>query len=292
MPEAASLPPLVRVVTSPQAAARDTAAISSGIPSRALMQRAGAASAAEIALRFADRLRAGVLVLAGPGNNGGDAWVVARALAASGVRVRIAEPFEAKTDDARAERALATDLPVERGAGTYLGEGVVIDGLLGTGATGAPRGTLAQAVQLIAETRQRGARVVALDVPSGLDATTGASHGALRADLTLTFGTIKRGHLIAREVCGTVAVIDIGLGTHAELDDGAPMIVDERWVASCIPAIGATAHKGVRKKLAIVGGDHGMAGATILAGRAAMRSGVGMVKLVVAPESLAAVQQA
>ena len=283
---------LIRVVGSAESAARDASAIAAGIPSRALMQRAGAAAAGEIALRFPRELARGALVFAGPGNNGGDAWVVARALATSGVLVRIVEPFDAKTDDARAERALAEGLPVERGAGTYLGEGVVIDGLLGTGATGAPRGTLAQAVQLIAETRQRGARVVALDVPSGLDATTGASHGALRADLTVTFGTIKRGQLIAREVCGTVAVMDIGLGTHAELDDGAPMIVDERWVASRIPAIGATAHKGVRKKLAIVGGDHGMAGAAILAARAAMRSGVGMVKLVVARESLAAVQQA
>jgi len=283
---------LIRVVGSAESAARDASAIGAGIPSRALMQRAGAAAAAEISLRFARELARGALVFAGPGNNGGDAWVVARALQACGVRVRVVEPFEAKTDDARAERALAVEIPVERGAGTYFGEGVVIDGLLGTGSSGAPRGTLAQAVQLVEETRQRGARVVALDVPSGLDATTGAALGALRADLTISFGTIKRGHLISRDVCGTIAVVDIGLGSHTALDDGAPVIVDERWVASRIPVIGATAHKGVRKKLAIVGGDHGMAGAAVLAGRAAMRSGVGMVKLVVARESLGAVQQA
>ena len=72
---------MIRVVTAAEAAARDRAAIDGGIPSRALMQRAGAASASEIALRFGRQLRDGVLVFAGPGNNGGDAWVVARALA-------------------------------------------------------------------------------------------------------------------------------------------------------------------------------------------------------------------
>src|SRR5215212_4459845 len=97
----------VRVVTAAQAAARDRAAIDSGIPSRALMQRAGAAAASEIARHFGDRLTRGVAVFAGPGNNGGDAWVVAAALAAVGVRVRVVEATAPKTGDAQAERATA-----------------------------------------------------------------------------------------------------------------------------------------------------------------------------------------
>src|SRR4051812_8776167 len=105
---------MIRVVTSTESAARDTSAIGAGIPARALMQRAGAAAAAEIALRFRDRLDEGVLVLAGPGNNGGDAWVIARALASTGATVRVLEPIEANTPDARAERALALEvLPSE-----------------------------------------------------------------------------------------------------------------------------------------------------------------------------------
>jgi ADP-dependent NAD(P)H-hydrate dehydratase / NAD(P)H-hydrate epimerase len=287
-----TLQSLLRVVTSAEAAARDASAITAGIPSRALMQRAGAAVAGEIALRFARELERGALVYAGPGNNGGDGWVVARALAESGVNVRVAEPIEARTEDAQAERGLASHVQREQGAAAYRGEGVVVDALLGTGATGAPRGSIASAVAEINGSRDHGARVVALDVPTGLDASTGVAQRAVRADLTVTFGTIKRGHLVAREVCGTILVVDIGLGGHAALDDGAPAIVDERWVASLIPRISADAHKGVRRKLAIVGGAEGMAGAAVLSARAAMRSGIGMVKLVVAPASLGAVQQA
>ena len=262
------------------------------------MQRAGAAAAGEIALRYRDRLEGFVLVLAGPGNNGGDAWVVARALATAGAHVRVVEPIAAKTPDALAERSLAVDAIAESDIETASlrdsldrGEAVVVDGLLGTGGSGEPRGDLARALALLEPMRARGATIVALDVPSGLDVSTGAARGAVRADLTLTFGTIKRGHLINRDLCGAIVVIDIGLGAHALLRDGAPLLIDEAWVGAKLPEIAASAHKGARKKIAIVGGGKGMAGAAMLAARAALRSGVGMVKLVISPESLAPVQQ-
>jgi NAD(P)H-hydrate epimerase len=103
---------------------------------------------------------------------------------------------------------------------------------------------------------------------------------------------MKRGHLVARRQCGGVAVLDIGLGEYGELTDGAPLLVDEWWVADHVPRIEPSAHKGVRKKLVVIGGAEGMAGAAILAGRAAMRSGIGMVRLLVGAESVRAVQEA
>src|SRR5690349_11612494 len=188
----------VHVVTAAQSAARDRAAIDSGIPSRALMQRAGAAAAGEIVRAFGegDRLARGVSVFAGPGNNGGDAWVVAAALGAVGVQVRVVEVAEPRTDDARAERDVAR-AAMNFGAPAG-GEAVVVDGVLGTGSSGAPRGAVADAIRRIDDLRNGGAAVVALDIPSGVDASTGEGDVTVTADLTITFGTMKRGALVRR----------------------------------------------------------------------------------------------
>ena len=168
---------------------------------------------------------------------------------------------------------------------------IIVDALLGTAGSGAPRGTLAIAIEQINAARGHGAVIVSLDLPSGVEADTGHAAQAVHAHLTLTFGTMKRGLLVARDLAGVIAVLDIGLG-HAGEGDGAPELVTHPWVRAQVPPILAAAHKGTRKKLAIVGGQPGMAGATILAARAAMRSGIGMVRLVVARESIPVVQEA
>jgi hydroxyethylthiazole kinase-like uncharacterized protein yjeF len=265
------------------------------------MQRAGAATAAEIALRYPDRMAAGVLVLVGPGNNGGDGWVVARALAASGARVRVCEAAPVTAPDAQAERMLAIEhvelvlpsLEVDAfsNADIYRGESIVVDAVLGTGASGPPRGPLAAMVRGLRAMRERGATIVAVDLPTGVDATTGELHTPVRCDATFTYGTLKRGHLLARAACGRVVVLDIGLRLPAD-DDVSPELISGGWVAERLPDIPADAHKGTKKKLAIVGGGPGMTGAAILAARGAWRSGIGMVKLVVSQDSLAAVQEA
>lgn len=282
---------MVRVVTAAEAAARDAAAIDAGTPSRTLMQRAGTACAAVICDRMGDALASGgALVVTGPGNNGGDGWVVAGELAGRGIHVRVLEVGPVRTDDARAARAAALPLVAlvrEQGE-----EAVVVDALLGTGARPGLDARMREAAGRIEACRARGAAIVALDLPTGVDASTGASDGSVVADLTVSLGTIKRGHLLARSACGDIVVVDIGLGAHAELPDGAPVLVDESFVAANVPPIAAESHKGVRRRVAIAGGTRGMAGACILAGQAAVRSGAGMVRLLVEEPSLAPAQVA
>jgi NAD(P)H-hydrate epimerase len=251
------------------------------------MQRAAAAAAGEVARRFGQRLRErGAAVYAGPGNNGGDAWAVAGMLGRAGVRTRVAATGEPRSAEARAEREGA--LPHVESEPPSGAEGVVIDGVLGIGAAGPPTGQAAAAIAAMARARDQGARVVALDVPSGLDATTGAAAGAVAADLTITFGAVKRGLLVARAHAGTIVVVDIGFAPAA--GDAFPVLATAAWVAERLPAIAADAHKGTRRYVAVVGGAPGMAGAAVLATRAALASGVGIARAVVAPESVGAVQ--
>ncbi|CAN5762353.1 NAD(P)H-hydrate dehydratase [soil metagenome] len=290
-------PTLIPVADASAAAAADASAIGAGTPSRALMQRAGSAAAAEIALRCAEHLAGGVVVVTGPGNNGGDGWVIARALHAVGIGVRVVECVAARSPDAIAERTLAVSEGVgvstdvaSMGAG---GERIVVDALLGTGFTaGAPlRGSVAAAVEALRALASEGRVLVGIDLPSGLDASSGVSEGAAPCDFTITFGSIKRGHLVARDLCGAIAVVDIGLGVHA-MSPVQPVLATAAWFRAMLPRIPASAHKGTRGKVAIIGGGPGMAGAAILAARAAVRSGAGMVKCAVAPESLLALQEA
>lgn len=251
------------------------------------MQRAGAAAAAEITSRFGRQLSRGALVLAGPGNNGGDGWVIARALSAAGVDVAVMSPSAPRTPDCIAERELAVGRSPE--TDSYSGQGIVIDALLGTGSSGAPRGDLARALETIPLARKRQASVVAIDLPSGLDATTGVATGTHSADVTLTFGDVKRGHLVARGICGEIVVLDIGLGDERR---GGIELADASWVHSQLPVIDAASHKGTRKKLVLHGGAPGMAGAAILGLRAALASGIGMVKARVHPDTIDAVHGA
>ncbi|MEP7000629.1 MAG: NAD(P)H-hydrate dehydratase [bacterium] len=290
-------PPSIPVTDAAGASAADRLAIAAGTPSRALMQRAGAAAAAEIAARFSDRLADGVVVATGQGNNGGDGWVIASALHAVGIGVRVVECMHARTEDAVAERTFAVNqgVPVTTDVASLRtgGERIVVDALLGTGfiAGNALRGAIGEAVAALHSLAARGCAIVAIDVPTGLDASTGVHVGAPPCALTLTFGTVKRGQLVARQVCGAIAVLDIGLGGHADRASSASLAT-AAWFRSALPPITADAHKGTRKKIAIIGGAEGMAGAVILAARAALRSGAGMVKGVVASESLLALQEA
>jgi ADP-dependent NAD(P)H-hydrate dehydratase / NAD(P)H-hydrate epimerase len=277
---------VVPVLSAAQAAATDAATISAGTPSLMLMERAGEAAAQIIRERYASRLAEGVRILAGPGNNGGDGWVVARHLAEQGIAVCVEAVAEPKTEDARTMRDRAAGRLTSHGAADAR---VVVDALLGTGASGEPRGAIAEAVRGLHAARAAGARVVALDVPTGLDATSGEATMAAPAECTITFGSIKRGQLIAREVVGHLYVVDIGLGEPQGAGARAELATGE-WVRATVPPIAANAHKGTRRKLAIIGGAEGMAGAVILAARSALRAGIGMVRAIVHQASVPVVQ--
>lgn len=277
----------VRVASASETVACERATMENGISSAELMRRAGAAAAREIA-RLGDVARQGVVVFAGSGNNGGDGWIVAAELAKAGSAVRvneIAPPQSAESRDAR-EAALAAG--VRCAPDDSARELLIVDALLGTGASGAPRGAVADAIGLIECRRGDGARVVSLDVPSGLDATTGDHERAVRADLTLSFGNVKRGHLVGRDVCGTIVALDIGLDA-SDVTSSLPLLIDAEWAHERIPRIPATAHKGTRRRLAIVGGGPGMAGAAILAGEGALRSGIGLLRIVAHPSNAVAI---
>src|SRR2546423_1734002 len=179
------MPPPIWVVGARESAERDRAAIERGTPPRVLMERAGALAAREIERRFPERLKEGAIVFTGPGNNGGDGWVVAGNLARSGVDVSVNEVVAAKSPGAISERGAAIG-SVRVVDSVHDGASVIVDALLGTGFEGAPRGKIAEGIKLINELRSRGGAVAALDIPSGLDATTGEHSSCVVADLTLS----------------------------------------------------------------------------------------------------------
>ena len=273
-----------RVASADETIACERATIESGVSAFELMLRAGYGAAQLIGSRFDKPARSGVMVFVGPGNNGGDGWVVAERLTKAGYSTRVVETAPPRTAESVAAKERAVQAGVRTGSESHAAA-LVVDALLGTGSTGAPRGEIASAIADIHALRRAGAAVVSLDLPSGLDATTGEHEESVAAAATVTFGVVKRGQLIARDVCGEVTVLDIGL-TSSDLLSRLPCLIDAEWVHARIPAIPVSAHKGTRKRLAIVGGGKGMAGAAILAGTGALRSGIGLLRIVCAEESV------
>lgn len=202
-----------RVATAAESVACERATIDAGTSSRELMERAGRAAADEIIRRFKLILPGGTTVFTGPGNNGGDGWVVARCIAEAGFPVTVIEATPVKTEEAQAAEHDAgvpaqnvAELPGAESDGPRIADApVIVDALLGTGTSGQPRETIAAAIEIINRAGRDGAATVALDVPSGLDASTGEHGLCVEADLTLTFGVLKRGLLVARDVSGRLS---------------------------------------------------------------------------------------
>lgn len=267
----------VLVLTADEMRAWDEHAIGAlGVPEPVLMESAGRAAAAVVQRLYPEGR---VVAAVGSGNNGGDAMVVVRTLRAWG-RDAVAVQVGSRAPDAALLHGWEVDsVDAARAEEAFRGAGVIVDGLLGTGASGAPRGAYADA---IAAMNRAGRPIVALDGPSGADLTTGAAPGeAVRADVTVTFGAPKRGLLLfpGRQLAGRVVVVEIGFPPLAE-DAASARLVTAAWALSILPPVPPNAHKGMMGRVSIVAGRRNMAGACVLAGRGALRAGAGMAVLV------------
>lgn len=257
------------------------------IPSRVLMESAGRAVAVAVAREFGPRLADGVLVVCGHGNNGGDGYVAARALAALGVPVTAVPLPGAASPDNAANRLLAAQAGVRFAAPAddWGSHGAALDAIVGTGATGPPRDAAASAVERL---MRLNVPVAAVDGPTGLDLTTGEVHApCVRAALTVTFGGFRRGHLLQRTICGTVVAMEMGFPPPPP---AWPAVVTDVWLREVLTPFTAEMHKGDRGRVLVVGGADGMAGAAIFAAKAAQRSGAGLVKLAAQEASVRASQ--
>ncbi|MBW0449463.1 NAD(P)H-hydrate dehydratase [Paraburkholderia phenoliruptrix] len=264
------------------------------LPAHTLMDRAGKAAASFLLDQIArdtstEKSRQRVWLCAGPGNNGGDALILAAELHKAGIAVDVCMPVEVKPDDARwaLDTARASGVAITQAPPASLdGYTWLVDGMFGIGLTRALEGAFADLARRLsqrARTRARSGGVLALDVPSGLDSDTGAIVGAVgtgdavvRATHTITFIAGKPGLFTAqgRDLAGAVTVAPIGVDSTAR--DSIRLNAAELFAGFLPPRDFAT-NKGTFGSLAVVGGDTGMCGAPILAARAALFSGAGKV---------------
>jgi hydroxyethylthiazole kinase-like uncharacterized protein yjeF len=281
------LPRLRRLAATPELltpaemARADALAPGLGVPGPVLMEHAGRAVARAVQARFRP---CRTLVLCGPGNNGGDGYVAARLLAQAGWPVAVAALAAPKPGTDAAGAAARWQGPMRPFAAAEAARaGLVIDAVFGAGLARDVAGA-------VAEVLAAAPRVVAVDVPSGLDGATGAARGAVRAaELTVTFFRLKPGHLLlpGREMCGEIVLADIGFPAPgrilAEVGARAWVNTPALWR---LPAPGAMAHKYSRGHVTVLGGAE-MTGAARLAAAGARRAGAGMLSIACAEDAAA-----
>jgi ADP-dependent NAD(P)H-hydrate dehydratase / NAD(P)H-hydrate epimerase len=279
---------MLELLSSAEMAEADRLTIAGGVPGLDLMERAGAAVAAAIVAKYPAGSR--VAVVAGPGNNGGDGFVAARHLADRGYRVEVlllGDASRLKGDAAQA--AAKWKGPVVPAAIPRLEDArVVIDALFGAGLDRPVEG---EARRLIEAMNARPAPIIAVDLPSGINGTSGEVMGiAVQAAQTVTFFRKKPGHLLlpGRLHCGSVSVADIGIPDSvltpvgAETYENAPPL----W-RSQFPVPRLTGHKYNRGHAVVISGPSWSTGAARLAARGALRAGAGLVTIASPREALA-----
>ena len=252
------------VLTAERMRAAEQAAIDAGASVETLMGRAGA-ELAEAAYRFAGPMP--VLILCGPGNNGGDGFVAARYLAERGVAVKIAVLSEPRNDAAKSARAAWQGTVEALGAETKPAP-LLIDALFGTGLK---KGLQSGVVEQLSRLSNAAVARIACDVPSGVESDSGAELSTVPAfDMTVTFGALKPAHLLhpAMHKCGRLVLADIGIEAAADWHEIA---------APALPSIEPGMHKYTRGLVHALAGQ--MPGAIALAATAAARTGAGYVRV-------------
>ncbi len=278
---------MYELFSTQQMYAADAAAMEAGIAGLKLMENAGRGITDQILKRYS---KAPVLILCGPGNNGGDGYVAARLLSKAGWDVRVlvfGDPEDLTGDAASMYGLYRGDVAPLTGATDYNGEAIVIDAVFGAGF----RGDLPEPVAtLLGKAKKEGATIIAVDVPSGVNGTSGeVSLGAVVSDLTVTFFRAKIGHYLlpAREYVGELSVIDIGIPEDV-LDDLDIRVLKNDpslwWDQMAVPQM--SGHKYARGHLAINGGGVSSTGAARIAARAGLRAGAGAVTVVSPPAAL------
>lgn len=287
----------MKAVTTEQNRQLDQRAIASGIPGEELMERAGYAVAKATVEFLKRRDSRSALLFAGKGNNGGDAFVASRHLAAAGCQptlVLLCRRSELHGDALLHFQKLAGgfgvfELPSAMEMSEIVAEtnpATVVDGLLGTGLKGDVREPFISAINFINALRLP---TVAIDIPSGLDSDTGEVHGVcVRADLTVTMGLPKIGLLrsAAADYVGSIEVADIGLPRQLvnEIQSDIEMATAAD-IAPLFPPRQRSTHKGNYGHLLVIAGAEGYTGAPVICAHAAARAGAGLVTLAV-PRSI------
>jgi ADP-dependent NAD(P)H-hydrate dehydratase / NAD(P)H-hydrate epimerase len=270
-----------------------------GIAGLSLMETAGRNCAALILAGYGRYKKAKAIVIAGKGNNGGDGYVVARCLREQGweVKIFVIARCNEISGDAAVNLALLDEATVFfcpdcGGMLPYAYEladaDVIVDALFGIGLRSEVRGPYAEAVELI---NASGTPVVAVDIASGIDATTGTVLGvAAKACLTVTFAFAKMGHILypGAEYCGRLEVVDIGLPDEVLAGTGGFEFLDAETVRLLLRKRERNAHKGSFGHCLILAGSTGKTGAAALSANSAVRTGSGLVTLAV-PASLNAI---
>jgi ADP-dependent NAD(P)H-hydrate dehydratase / NAD(P)H-hydrate epimerase len=278
----------VALLTAAEATALDRRARGDGVPERALMENAGRAAALVI-----DRLfpNGRVLAAVGSGNNGGDALVALRSLRAWGRDVAYLLAGSGEPDAALLAGFQLPRLDRDHALAHFAGAAVIVDGILGTGASGAPREPVAGLIRLM---NAAGRPIVALDIPSGVDPTTGRVPGeAVTAAATVQFGWPKTGGLLqpGRSRCGRIIAVEIGFPPLEPTEAGAALITPG-WARARLPARAPDAHKNSVGRVVIVAGRKGVAGAAAIAGYSALRAGAGYARIASVEENRLIIQRA